>query len=88
MCLTEHIQKFDGILHTSSLCTSDPVHSKRFSYLLDKLHDLMISYARRRPVPSISWNLTSFSSFRFEAKSADIVSASQLPILLKLDVFR
>ena len=53
MDLTEHIQQFEGIVHTSSLCSTVPVDSRRFAYLLDKLHDLVISYVCRRPVPPI-----------------------------------
>ena len=57
MHLTEHIQQFDDIVHTSSLCTTDPGDSRRFAHLLDKLHALVISYARRHLVRSTLWNL-------------------------------
>ena len=64
MTLTEQIQQFEDIVHTSLLCTTDPADSKRFAYLLDKVHDLRISYARRRPFfRPIPWNLDVFFAF-------------------------
>ena len=76
MDLTEHIQQFEGIVHTSSLCSADPGDSRRFTHLLEKLHDLLISDARRRPVPLIPWKLDVFSAFSIRITIGDLVRRS------------